>query len=80
MVEQHIQGFKFHLLLKIQLCNISKKSSLAKLLQCTKIIIWDEAPVYKQQPIECLDKIIRDINDCDILFGGKVIVLGGDFR
>ena len=22
----------------------------------------------------------KDINDCNILFGGKVVVLGGDFR
>lgn len=31
-------------------CNVSKQSRLAKLLQTTKIIIWDEAPMLKRQP------------------------------
>lgn len=34
----------------------------------------------KKQSIEALDTMLRDITDLDILFGGKVIVLGGDFR
>ena len=34
----------------------------------------------KRQYIESLEKILQDINDCDTLFGGKVVVLDGDFR
>ena len=29
---------------------------------------------------EYLDKVLRDITRVDALFGGKVIILGGDFR
>ena len=60
-------------------CNGSKQLVLAKLFQTAKIIIWDEAPMSKWQSIKCLDRMLWDINDYYILFGYKVIVLGGDF-
>ncbi|XP_022883309.1 uncharacterized protein LOC111400092 [Olea europaea var. sylvestris] len=30
--------------------------------------------------IEAVEKMLRDVVDCDLPFGGKVIILGGDFR
>ena len=33
----------------------------------------------KRQCIECLDKMLQDINDYNTLFGGKVVVLGAIF-
>ncbi|XP_022856845.1 uncharacterized protein LOC111377923 [Olea europaea var. sylvestris] len=30
--------------------------------------------------IEAVDRMLRDITDCNLPFGGKVIVFGGDFR
>ncbi|KAM6543360.1 hypothetical protein CsatB_007807 [Cannabis sativa] len=61
-------------------CSVSKQSSLANLLRASKLIIWDEAPMTRKQHIETLDKMLRDINDSDTPFGGKVIIFGGDFR
>ena len=61
-------------------CCISKQSGLAKLLKLVKIIIWDETPMMNKQVVESLDNIMQDINECDLPFGGKVIVFGGDFR
>ncbi|XP_027166434.1 uncharacterized protein LOC113766438 [Coffea eugenioides] len=61
-------------------CRISKQSSLAKLLQSAILIIWDEAPMTHKTSIESVDRILRDIMDCNDLFGSKVIVFGGDFR
>ena len=29
---------------------------------------------------ECMDRTLRDLCSCDLPFGGKVIVFGGDFR
>ncbi|XP_041021231.1 uncharacterized protein LOC121262708 [Juglans microcarpa x Juglans regia] len=34
----------------------------------------------RKQHIEALDKMLRDINDSDVTFSGKVVVFGGDFR
>ncbi|XP_041020377.1 ATP-dependent DNA helicase PIF1-like [Juglans microcarpa x Juglans regia] len=61
-------------------CNIVKRGSLAKLLRLAKLIIWDEASISTKYFIETFDKMLRDVNDIDLPFGGKVIICGGDFR
>ncbi|KAG2705150.1 hypothetical protein I3760_05G039200 [Carya illinoinensis] len=66
-------------------CNVNKQGNLAKLLRLAKLIIWDEAPMCGKYSIEAVDavtvdKMLQDINDTNIPFGGKVIVFGGDFR
>ncbi|GJS84946.1 ATP-dependent DNA helicase PIF1-like protein [Tanacetum coccineum] len=64
-------------------CN---KTNLAALLNKTKLIIWDEAPMMNKHCFEALDRTLRDIlrgsntNSLNIPFGGKVIVFGRDFR
>ncbi|KAK9055483.1 hypothetical protein SSX86_026566 [Deinandra increscens subsp. villosa] len=62
-------------------CNITKKTNLSKLLIETVLIIWDEAPMSERYCLESLDRTLKDILDKPhIPFGGKSIVLGGDFR
>ncbi|OMO61834.1 DNA helicase PIF1, ATP-dependent [Corchorus capsularis] len=67
-------------------CKIFKRTELASLIQATSLIIWDEAPMIHRNCLEALDKTLRDVMS-DIAsdathkpFGGKTIVLGGDFR
>ncbi|XP_061365846.1 uncharacterized protein LOC133309124 [Gastrolobium bilobum] len=67
-------------------CNIKPNSTIAELLSKTKLIIWDEAPMVHRFCFEALDKTLRDVlrfsdtSYVDIPFGGKIVVLGGDFR
>jgi len=67
-------------------CGIHPKSPLAELISKTKLIVWDEAPMMHRHCFEALDRSLRDIlrnennGRLDIPFGGKVVVLGGDFR
>ena len=61
-------------------CNIHQRSDLAELLQMTKLIIWDEAPMCHKFSFEALDKSLKDIMHNNRPFGGKVIVFCGDFR
>ena len=61
-------------------CNVNKQSSSARLIKQAKLIIWDKAEMAKKYAIECFEKLLRDIMDSDTVFGGKVIVFGGDFR
>ncbi|XP_021739786.1 ATP-dependent DNA helicase PIF6-like [Chenopodium quinoa] len=61
-------------------CNIPKQGSLAALLRETTLIIWDEASMAKKENIESLDVLLRDICNPNLLFGGKIVVFGGDFR
>ncbi|GJU21621.1 DNA helicase [Tanacetum coccineum] len=60
---------------------ITKNTQLGKLLADTDLIIWDEAPMNDCHFFEALDRSLRDIvNKPFSLFGGKSILLGGDFR
>ncbi|GJT11589.1 DNA helicase [Tanacetum coccineum] len=54
---------------------------LADLLRQTHVIIWDEAPMNDRRCFEALDRSLKDIcNKPNSFFGGKSIMLGGDFR
>ena len=60
--------------------NITAQSELAQLIRTTRLIVMDEAPMAHRYHIEALDRTLRDLTASDQPFGGKVIVLGGDFR
>ncbi|XP_058784966.1 uncharacterized protein LOC131659856 [Vicia villosa] len=71
--------------LETSVCNINKKDDLSKLLKMTDLIIWDEAPMPNRFCFESLEKSLKDIMSgtaytSDKIFGGKVVVFGGDFR
>lgn len=67
-------------------CNIPIGSPLAQLIEKAKLIIWDEAPMMHKHCFEAVDRTLKDIlrftrrGNNQIPFGGKVVVLGGDFR
>ncbi|XP_022019810.1 uncharacterized protein LOC110919870 [Helianthus annuus] len=67
-------------------CLIDVESDLAKLINDAALIIWDEAPLQHRYAFEAVDRTFRDIcrhhtHDADRrVFGGKCVVLGGDFR
>ena len=58
---------------------------MASLLQVTRLIIWDEAPMTHRYAFEAVDRTLRDLMKAvDPLleekpFGGKVVVFGEDF-
>jgi len=67
-------------------CSVKRGTMLAELIQVAALIIWDEAPMTHRRCFEALDRTMRDIlsehNPANALlpFGGKPVVLGGDFR
>ncbi|XP_054789485.1 uncharacterized protein LOC129295029 [Prosopis cineraria] len=61
-------------------CNIMHGSAIATLIQITDLIVWDEAPMVKKHYVEAFDRTMKDIMRDDRIFGGKVVVFGGDFR
>ena len=63
------------------MCNIKKNTMMSKLLIETDLIVWDEAPMNDRRCFETLDRTLRDIlGDSEKPFGGKPVMLGGDFR
>ncbi|XP_057763585.1 uncharacterized protein LOC130984714 [Arachis stenosperma] len=67
-------------------CQIKKDSAKAEVVRLADLIIWDEAPMNNKLAFEALDRTLCDImvsvsnRNKDLPFGGKVVVLGGDFR
>lgn len=49
-------------------------------LKTVDYLIWDEAPMAPGVALETVDLVFRDLMENDLPFGGKVIILGGDFR
>ena len=81
-------GRTFHSRLKAPLhphekstLNITAQSSLARLLQRARLLLVDEATLLHRFQLEALDRTLRDLmNQQNIPFGGKIIILAGDFR
>ncbi|KAJ0517389.1 putative DNA helicase [Helianthus annuus] len=68
------------------MCFIKPNSDAAELLKKASLIIWDEAPMTHKHAFEALNRTMNDIlisgnhSSSNIMFGGKVVVFGGDFR
>ncbi|XP_076898828.1 uncharacterized protein LOC143552506 [Bidens hawaiensis] len=65
-------------------CQVKGNTDVSDLLKKTSLIIWDEAPMIYKHAFEALEKTLKDVMNIDLannsesLFGGKVVVLGGD--
>ena len=61
--------------------NITSQSQLAKLVRCAKLLLIDEVTMLHRFQLEALDRTLRDLmNKPNAPFGGKIIILAGDFR
>jgi ATP-dependent DNA helicase PIF1 len=61
-------------------CNIESDSTRAKLIREAKILIMDEVTMMSKIDLERIDRTLQDIMNNDNPFGGKIILLSGDFR
>ena len=60
---------------------ISGQSNLAELIRMSKLILIDESTMLDRYMLEAMDRSFRDImRKPNYAFGGKVIILSGDFR
>ena len=59
---------------------INVQSTLADLIRRAKLIVIDEAPMLHRYQIEALDRTLQDLMNNHKPFGGKVLILSGDFR
>ena len=66
--------------------SITHGFDLTSFLQIASLIIWDEAPMIYQHAFEIVDRTLKDLMKAvdqllkEKLFGGKVVVFGGDFH
>ncbi|CAI0383896.1 unnamed protein product [Linum tenue] len=67
-------------------CSVHKGTQLAHSLAEADLIIWDEAPMIHRLAFEAVDRTLCDIMNVPFTgkgykpFGGKTVLLGGDFR
>jgi len=59
---------------------IKIQSKEAQYLKGTDIYIWDKAPMAPRYALKIMDRTLRDVMNKDFPFGGKIVLLGGDFR
>ena len=61
--------------------NISSQSNLATLIRRAKLLLIDESTMLDRFLLEAMDRSLRDLMQApEKPFGGKIIILAGDFR
>ncbi|XP_044591985.1 uncharacterized protein LOC123270113 [Cotesia glomerata] len=60
--------------------NVKPNSNQGRYLKSVDVFIWDEAPMSPRYSLEIIDRTLRHIMNIDVPFGGKMMILGGDFR
>jgi hypothetical protein len=67
-------------------CYVPLNSPQAALIPAACLIVWDEAPMAHKHVFKAVNRTLQHIMGAvdpalkDMLFGGKVVVMGGDFR
>ena len=59
---------------------IIAQSKEGQILKETTVFIWDEAPMAPRYALEIVDRTLKSMMNNNLPFGGKIMVLGGDFR
>lgn len=74
-------GFKLPVPIdETSVCLMRLNSDEAAMLRDARLIIIDEATMLYKDSLRCIDRLLRDIMENQRPFGGKVFLLGGDFR
>lgn len=70
--------------LPLDLSNIEsaflKMDSDKKKLRESNVIIWDEGSMVPKKALEIVDRTLKDVCNNNLPFGGKLLIMGGDFR
>ncbi|XP_025407162.1 uncharacterized protein LOC112681109, partial [Sipha flava] len=73
--------FKLPLILTdTSVSSLKVNSKETSIIRKSKFIIWDEAPMASACALMVVNQLLKYMMENNVFFGGKVIVLGGDFR
>ena len=61
-------------------CKISPTYPYAEYIRSLSLILIDEASMIPNEATHAIDRVLRDIMNNHIPFGGKLVIFGGDFR
>jgi PIF1-like helicase len=75
------RGFKLPVpLVESSVSGIKQTSAETETLRQASLIIIDEVTMLPKDGLRCIDLVLRELMQTHVPFGGKVIVIGGDFR
>ena len=60
--------------------SISGQSSLATLIKRAKVLLVDEATLIDRRNLDKFERTLRDVTGSEEPWGGKIVILSGDFR
>ncbi|OXU18340.1 hypothetical protein TSAR_008193 [Trichomalopsis sarcophagae] len=60
--------------------SIKAQSKQGQFLKNADVFIWDEAPMAPRYALEIANRTLQHIMNNNLPFGGKIFILGGDFR
>jgi ATP-dependent DNA helicase PIF1 len=60
-------------------CGLRSQGSGRVRMRNCKLLVWDKAPMSHRYVLKCVNWLFQDIMQNQDLFGGKVLLLGGDF-
>ena len=61
-------------------CAINSEAEYADYLRSVQCFIIDEVSTMTVEIFHAIDRLLRDLMSNDVPFGGKIVLLGGDFR
>nr|XP_047141074.1 uncharacterized protein LOC124816090 [Hydra vulgaris] len=67
-------------ILETSTCNVTPNSIHGRFLRQNSLYLLDEASMIPKYALSAIDKLLQDICNNNFPFGGKVILMGGDFR
>ncbi|XP_024523662.1 uncharacterized protein LOC9648472 [Selaginella moellendorffii] len=60
--------------------DLRENSAPAEVIRRADLLIWDEISMVPVHAFKAVERVLRDIKNCDTEFGGITLVTGGDFR
>jgi hypothetical protein len=67
-------------ILDTSICHVSPTSTHATYLRSVTMFVIDEASMVPVHALSAIDKLLQDITGNEVPFGGKIFLLGADFR
>jgi ATP-dependent DNA helicase PIF1 len=75
------RGFKLPVsLVESSVLGIKETSAETETLRQVSLIIIDEIIILSKDGIRCIDLVLREVMQSQVPFGGKVVVIDGNFR
>ncbi len=52
----------------------------ARLLRMATVIVWDECSMVHRELFDLVNKVLKDVSNSELPFGGKTVIIAGDFN